>query len=97
MLVKNLGMQESCTTANLKGGYWGTKIGYIPQCNIHKQRIIDAVADARQSVIDTLITYSYDRATAGYSTCTVTLHADTKALLTEDEIAQITAKGYTIA
>ena len=97
MLVKNLGMQESCTTAGLKGYYWGTQIGYIPTYNIHKQRIIDAVADARQSVIDTLITYSYDRATAGYSTCTVTLHANTKALLTEDEIAQITAKGYTLA
>ena len=54
-------------------------------------------AGARQSLIDTLITYSYDRATAGYSTCTVTLHANTKALLTQDEIAQITAKGYTIA
>lgn len=97
MLIKNLGMQESCTTADLKGGYWGTKIGYVEAYDTYKQRIIDAVADARQSVIDTLITYSYDRATAGYSTCTVTLHADTKALLTEDEIAQITAKGYTLA
>ena len=36
------------------------------------------VAGARQALIDTFITYSYDRATAGYSTCTVTLHSDTK-------------------
>ena len=53
--------------------------------------------DARQSLIDSLLTYSFDRATAGYSTCTITLHANTKKLLTSDEIAQITSKGYTIA
>lgn len=57
----------------------------------------DTIPNARQSLIDTLITYSFDRATAGYSTCTVTLSTTTKALLTEDEIAQITAKGFTIA
>ena len=57
----------------------------------------DTITDARQSLIDSLITYSYDRATAGYSTCTVTLAADTKAVLTSDEIAAITAKGFTIA
>ena len=53
--------------------------------------------NARQSLVDTLITYSFDRATAGYQTCTVKLHSTTKALLTQDEIAQITAKGFTIA
>jgi surface protein len=57
----------------------------------------DAITDARQSLIDSLITYSYDRASNGYSTCTVTLASNTKAVLTEDEIAQITAKGFTIA
>lgn len=50
----------------------------------------------RQSLIDTLLTNSYDRATAGYSVMTVTLHADTYAVLTEEEIASITAKGYTL-
>ena len=53
--------------------------------------------DARQSLVDSLLTYSFDRAAAGYSTCTISLHSNTKALLTEDEIAQITSKGYTIA
>lgn len=57
----------------------------------------DEIPDARQSLIDSLITYSFDRATAGYPTCTITLSTNTKALLTEDEIAQITAKGFTIA
>ena len=55
------------------------------------------ITDARQSLIDSLITYSYDRATASYSTCTVTLAANTKAQLTESDIAAITAKGFTIA
>ena len=57
----------------------------------------DEIPDARQSLIDSLITYSFDRATAGYPTCTITLSTNTKALLTSDEIAQITAKGFTIA
>lgn len=56
-----------------------------------------AITDARQSLIDSLITYSFDRAAAGYSKCTIKLSAKTKALLTEEEIAQITAKGFTIA
>lgn len=57
----------------------------------------DEIQDARQSLIDSLITYSFDRASAGYPTCTITLSDNTKALLTEDEKAQITAKGFTIA
>lgn len=57
----------------------------------------DEIPDARQSLIDSLITYSFDRATAGYPTCTIRLSSTTKALLTEDEIAQITSKGFTIA
>lgn len=51
----------------------------------------------RQSLIDSLITYSYDRASAGMATATITLSATTKALLTEEEIAQITAKGFSLA
>ena len=100
MLIKNIGMQESCTIINLSsnGLYWGSSDQpYISYNCVDKQKILNAIVGARQSLIDTLITYSYDRATAGYSTCTVTLHSNTKALLTEDEIAQITAKGYTIA
>lgn len=57
----------------------------------------DEIPDARQSLIDSLITYSFDRLTAGYPTCTITLSTNTKALLTADEIAQIEAKGFTIA
>ena len=57
----------------------------------------DEIPDARQSLIDSLITFSFDRASAGYQTCTITLSSTTKALLTDDEKAQITAKGFTLA
>ena len=53
--------------------------------------------NARQSLINMLATNSFDRATNGYSTCTVTLSSKTKTVLTSDEIAQITAKGFTVA
>ena len=86
-LLKDFGTGSECTSADFT--YW--KVWGI------EDETVPLSAGARQSLIDTLITYSYDRATAGYSTCTVTLYADTKALLTEDEIAQITAKGYTLA
>lgn len=54
----------------------------------------DDIPDARQSLVDSLLTYSYDRATAGYSNCTVTLSVATLAALTEEEKTAITAKGY---
>lgn len=50
----------------------------------------------RQSLIDSLIVNSYDRAGNGKSAVTVKLSATTKAVLTESEIAQITQKGFTI-
>ena len=50
----------------------------------------------RQSLIDSLITHSYDRASNGMDTSTIKLSSNTKALLTEEEIAQITQKGFTI-
>ena|GEM_PF-6680510 len=62
----------------------------------------DKHPDARQSLVDSLLTYSYDRVndpdnlgTAG-TTCTITLSANSYAQLTELEIEQITAKGYTL-
>lgn len=83
VLIKNFGYQSTAVT------YYGNRTPLWGIAN-------DEVPDARQSLIDSLITYSFDRAAAGYSACTVTLSANTKALLTEEEIEQITAKGYTI-
>jgi hypothetical protein len=51
----------------------------------------------RQSVVDSLLTYSYDRAANGMTTATIQLSAATKALLTDEEVAAITAKGFTLA
>lgn len=87
VLLKDFGTGSGCTDASfIRWVSWGIEDETVPLS-----------AGARQSLIDTLITYSYDRATAGYSTCTINLSTDTKALLTQDEIAQITAKGYTLA
>ena len=84
LLIKEIGTQSGCTKIPaIVLDVWGVNTDEIP--------------DARQSLIDSLITYSFDRASAGYPTCTITLSDNTKALLTEDEISQINAKGFVIA
>ena len=50
-----------------------------------------------ETVVTSLVTNSYDRAAAGLNTLTLKLHANTKAALTDEQKATITAKGYTIA
>lgn len=56
----------------------------------------DGSEENRQSLVDSLTAYSFDRAAAGYDTCTIQLAAAAMARLTADEIAAITAKGYTL-
>ena len=83
LVVKDIGIRSTDSALNTTySNVWGINS--------------DSVPDARQSLIDSLITYSYDRASAGYSSMSITLYKDVKALLTEEEIAQITAKGYTL-
>ena len=81
--IKDIGYTSGCTSVDLK---------YLTVWGVNS----DEIQDARQSLIDSLITYSFDRATAGYPTCTIKLSSTTKALLTDDEKAQITAKGFTL-
>ena len=50
-----------------------------------------------ETVVTSLVTNSYDRAAAGLNTLTLQLHANTKAVLTDEQKATITNKGYTIA
>ena len=50
---------------------------------------------SKEGLIETLITNSLDR--SALDTCSIELNSDTKELLTSDEIAQITSKGYTIS
>lgn len=83
-VFKDIGYQSTAVQFNME---------YITNWGVNS----DEIPDARQSLIDSLITYSFDRATAGYPTCTITLSSNTKALLTSEEISQITAKGFTIA
>ena len=83
-VFKDIGYQSTAVQFNTKN---------IPNWGVNT----DEIPDARQSLIDSLITYSFDRATAGYPTCTITLSDNTKALLTSEEISQITAKGFTLA
>lgn len=84
VLIKDIGTCTGMTSVNFT--YWNV-------WGINDE----TTTDARQSLIDSLLTYSFDRATAGYSTCTISLNSATKAVLTSDEIAQITSKGYTIS
>ena len=84
LLIKDIGTNSSCTT--------------FDTTNARKWGVNDEVnPDARQSLIDSLLTYSFDRASAGYSNCTIKLYSTVKALLTTDEINQIQAKGYIIS
>lgn len=50
----------------------------------------------KNDTVKSLLTL-YDRRAAGMGVITIKLHANTKAVLGEDGIAQLTAKGYTIA
>lgn len=95
-------------SATAIGGFMSTGVQYVVLKNLGKSTLTTydfsgatswgtGSEENRQSLIDSLITYSYDRASNGMSTATIKLSANTKALLTDGEIAQITAKGFTIA
>lgn len=53
--------------------------------------------ESKQSFIDSVLTYSYDRAANGLPTLELTMRQEQKALLTEEQITAIQAKGYTIS
>ena len=53
--------------------------------------------ESKQSFIDSVLTYSYDRAANGLPTIEIMMQAEQKALLTEEQITAIQAKGYTIS
>ena len=84
MVVKDIGTNENCGAYNF---YYADNWG-IPN---------DAVPDARQSVIDSLLTYSFDRNAAGYEPVAINLFASHfSTFFTDEEISQIKAKGYKI-
>lgn len=86
-----LGTQESASSITFK---YATNLG-APFNNKNYNDVL--AVNARQDLVDSLLTNSFDRASAGYSVFTITLHQNTFNLLTEEEITAITNKGYTIA
>ena len=86
------------------------KLRYLKILNFGTARTISGVYEAfknasswgdgseenRQSLVDSLLTYSFDRAAAGYASFTVQLMPQVLARLTDEEKAAITAKGYTL-
>lgn len=81
--ILNLG-KGSCPSYNFTcARYWGEDTPEHP--------------DARKSLVDTLLTDSYDRTAAGLAPITVRLYATVKNRLTDEERAAITAKGITLA
>ena len=81
LLIKNFGNSNMSTSYKdfVKLSQWGTN---------------DATnTDAKQSVIDTFITYSINRSS---KPMTVTLHSNTYNILTADEIQQAANKGYNL-
>lgn len=52
--------------------------------------------ESKQSFIDSVLTYSYDRTANGLPTLELKMKQEQKALLTEEQITAIQAKGYTI-
>ncbi|MDE5625210.1 MAG: hypothetical protein K2I61_02695 [Muribaculaceae bacterium] len=53
--------------------------------------------DARKSLVDTLLTDSHDRAAAGLPPATIRLYSTVRNRLTAEELAAITAKGFTLS
>ena len=83
ILLKGIGTLSSVTTYWFDNPRnWGVNTTAIP--------------DAKQSLIDSLYTYSFDRKTAGYADCTIHLYSNTYNQLTTEEKEQITAKGYVL-
>ena len=81
LLIKNFGNSDMSNSYKdfAKLSQWGTNDTANP--------------DAKQSVIDTFITYSINRSS---KPMTVTLHSNTYNVLTADEIQQAANKGYNL-
>lgn len=81
LLIKNFGNSDMSNSYKefAKLSQWGSNDTANP--------------DAKQSVIDTFITYSINRSS---KPMTVTLHSNTYSILTADEIQQAANKGYNL-
>ena len=83
MLIKDIGTNSACRCLMFSDNkVWGINSTDIP--------------DAKQSLIDSLLTYSYDRRAAGYSDCKIILYKDVMDVLGESEKSAIQDKGYNL-
>lgn len=89
LLIKNLGSSNLAIDLSANQN-WGVD----QEITIGNETF--TTTDALQSMVDSLLTYSVDRAAANLSTITIKLHANAKARLTAEQISAIEAKGYTI-
>ncbi len=83
--IKGIGTKSAVTSFRAVATNWGYEDG------------TEADEGNLRSLVDSLVNDTYDRASAGYSTCTLYLHANCAARLTTEQKAAITAKGYTIS
>ncbi|MCC8038194.1 MAG: leucine-rich repeat domain-containing protein [Bacteroidales bacterium] len=83
--LKGIGTKSELTSFRAVASNWGYEDG------------TEADEGNLQSLVDSLVNGTYDRASAGRSTCTLTLHTNCAARLTSEQKAAITAKGYTIS
>lgn len=79
--ITNLGKAPAAANLDLRDRHWGDDT---------------QVRHARKSLVDSLLTNSFDRTAAGYSACTIQLSAEAYGRLTSEEVAAITAKGFTL-
>ena len=94
-------------TSSVKGDVWGSLLTnnafnslYLGE-NFFAMKIKCTVSLVSstwtdESVQESLVNTSYDRASAGLPTVTIKVHANTKAVLSDDDIATLESKGYAI-
>lgn len=83
MLIKDIGTMEECISIDLS---------YATVWGINSNEVLDA----RQSLIDSLLTYSFDRKSYGYEDCTIILSGVTWSNIYWSERNDIKSKGYNI-
>ena len=83
ILLTNIGRNENATYFNFDGA---TAWGYGEDYEVNKQ-----------SLIDSIVNNTFDRASAGYSIATIYLSYYVESLFTEEQLEQVRNKGYNIS
>jgi hypothetical protein len=97
--IKGIGCKESTTSYYFLWSYWGDATGFRNSPYCQWKSYLSAITtdeEARQSIVDSLLTYSKDRVAEGWATATIYVKTSTLNQLTEEEIEAINAKGYTL-